>query len=222
MTEVDIMPRRRRAARRLPVSLHISSVRFTVAQGPPRMATVLVSGRMDQCAAMAEAMTTARTQGRDPWLTDVSTVRPLRATPTLDAICDRWTAARSFLDLLTQPAGYRPTIRLDLMGREGVLLARAYNRVQRAWGDPRRAYVTGGTPDRAGSTAGGGPDAEAAIHQAGSIGALEDLAGLHGPESERSAFWERYKHLAPGASLDAGIAELKRRIRAKARGGASP
>lgn len=107
------------------------------------MATVLVSGRMDQCAAMAEAMARAGTQGRDPWLTDVSTVRPLRATPALDAICDRWTAARSFLDLLTQPAGYRPTIRLDLMGRDGVLLARTYNRVQRAWGDPGRAYVTG-------------------------------------------------------------------------------
>ena len=77
MPEADITLRRRR----LLVSLRIANASFTVAQGLPRMATVLVSGRMGQCAAMAEALVRARTQGCDPWFTDVSTVRPLRATP---------------------------------------------------------------------------------------------------------------------------------------------
>lgn len=47
------------------------------------------------------------------------------------------------LALLTAAAGYRPTIRLDLLGRDGLALALAYDRQQAAWGDPRRAFVTG-------------------------------------------------------------------------------
>jgi hypothetical protein len=56
------------------------------------------------------------------------------------------TAAADFVQLLTAPAGYRPSIRLDLMGREGLRLAAAYDRVQAKWGDKRRAFVTGEVP----------------------------------------------------------------------------
>ena len=38
---------------------------------------------------------------------------------------------------------------LDLLGREGLALARAYDRTQAAWDDPRRVFVTGRVPDRA-------------------------------------------------------------------------
>ena len=58
------------------------------------------------------------------------------------------TAFSSFIALLTAAAGYRPTIRLDLMGHDGLALARAYDRWQARWGDPRRAFVTGDLPPR--------------------------------------------------------------------------
>ena len=148
---IDIVVRRQRRhpqnrARTGPMRLHIVSFRFA-AEGPlRRMTTVLVQGRMDQCAAMKQAAAEAGTRGPEPWLTDINTVPPLRATPALDAICRRHTAFPTFLALLTQPAGYRPSIRLDLMGQEGAVLARAYDRVQAKWGDPRRAFVSGNVP----------------------------------------------------------------------------
>lgn len=154
MTDVET-PRRNRRAKRPrsagPVRLTIASFRFAPEGGFHRMATVLVLGTMDQGAALAVAAAEARSRGPEPWLTDVRTVKPLAATPALDAICRRHTASSSFLDLLTQPAGYRPSIRLDLMGRDGARLARAYDRAQTAWGDPRRAFVTGGRPRRSAS-----------------------------------------------------------------------
>ena len=141
-------PRRRRKtrARTGPVRLHIVSFRFAPDGPLRRVTTVLVQGRMDQTAAMSQAAAEAHTRGPEPWLIDINTVAPLRATPALDVICRRHTAFGTFLSLLTQPAGYRPSIRLDLMGRDGVVLAREYDRVQARWGDPRRAFVSGDLP----------------------------------------------------------------------------
>lgn len=142
----DTVRRRRRRvktrARTGPMRLHIISFRFDAEGTLRRMTTVLVQGRMDQCAAMKEASAEARTRGPEP----INTVPPLRATPALDAICRQNTAFPTFLALLTQPAGYRPSIRLDLMGQDGAVLARAYDRMQAKWGDPRRAFVSGNVP----------------------------------------------------------------------------
>lgn len=54
--------------------------------------------------------------------------------------------------------------------------------------------------------------ASEAIHRAGSIGKLEQLAGIAATEAARTAFWLRFSHLAGAKALDAGTAELKRRI----------
>jgi len=61
-------------------------------------------------------------------------------------MCRRHTAFPSFLGLLTAPAGYRPSIRLDPTGRDGTVLARAYDKAQATWGGARRAFVTGELP----------------------------------------------------------------------------
>ena len=61
----------------------------------------------------------------------------------MDALARKLTAFPTFVALLTTAAGYRPSLRLDLLGRDGLALARAYDRTQAAWGDPRRAFVTG-------------------------------------------------------------------------------
>jgi len=132
--------------RRDPVALHIFSFRFA---GPhQRFGTVLVCGRMGQIAAIEPAYAAAAQQGREPFCVDIRTVPAFRATPVLDALCRTLTAFPSFLALLTAPAGYRPSIRLDLMGRGGLRLARAYDRAQARWGDKRRAFVTGEIPRR--------------------------------------------------------------------------
>ena len=57
---------------------------------------------------------------------------------------------------------------------------------------------------------------EVAIRAAGSIGALERLAGIGPTLDERAAFWNPFMTLPAAAGLDAGVAELKRRIRAAA------
>lgn len=57
---------------------------------------------------------------------------------------------------------------------------------------------------------------EVAIRQAGSIGALERLAGIGGAPEERAAFWQPFSKLPGAQGLDAGVAELKRIIRAQA------
>jgi hypothetical protein len=101
---------------------------------------------MDQTAAIGLAGVEAAGRGREPWIIDIRTVPAPRVTPALDTICRRHTAAADFVQLLTAPAGYRPSIRLDLMGREGLRLAAAYDRAQAKWGDKRRAFVTGEVP----------------------------------------------------------------------------
>ena len=149
MINTVVSQQRRRVTTRVrtgPTRLHIVSFRFAAEGTHHRMTTVLVQGRMDQCAAMEQAAAEARRRGPEPWLTDINTVPPLRPTPVLDAICLQHTAFPTFLALLTQPAGYRPSIRLDLTSRDGVVLARAYDRTQAKWGDPRRAFVSGDFP----------------------------------------------------------------------------
>ena len=58
---------------------------------------------------------------------------------------------------------------------------------------------------------------EEAIRRAGSIGALERLAGIGGAPEEREAFWQPFCKLPGAQGLDAGVAELKRIIRSNAR-----
>lgn len=151
MTSAALRRRRLRARRRTqngPLSLHIVTFRFAREGKFEHMATVLIRGRMDQNAAIGLAGAEARGPGREPWLTDIRTVPAPRPTPTLDGICRQHTASHSFVELLTAPADYRPSIRLDLIGHDGVVLARAYDRMQAALGDKRRAFVTGEIPGR--------------------------------------------------------------------------
>lgn len=138
--------RRRRTKRVYPDRLHVFEFVHTAPGSWPRREVVLVRGKMGQIAAIDEAWTTARRSGGDRRLESIATVHPPRATPKLDALCARWTAFRTFLDLLTAPGGYTPSIRLDLMGHDGLVLAGAYDRRQEAWGDPRRACVWRETP----------------------------------------------------------------------------
>ena len=136
--------RARRAARLRPVELHIVSFQFPQVAGFRRAETVLVRGRMGQNAAIGPAHGRARALGfGSPFCVGIRTVPAPRPTPALDAICRRHTAFASFLELLTAAAEYRPSIRLDLLGQDGAVLAKAYDRVQAAWSDPRRAFVTG-------------------------------------------------------------------------------
>ncbi|SCB37455.1 hypothetical protein [Rhizobium hainanense] len=44
------------------------------------------------------------------------------------------------------------------------------------------------------------------------IGELEQQAGIGSTDAERTAFWQRFRHLEGKACLDAGVAELKRVI----------
>ncbi len=59
--------------------------------------------------------------------------------------------------------------------------------------------------------------AEEAIRRAGSIGALERIAGIGTSLEARTSFWEPFCKLPAAQSLDAGVAELKRIIRDQAR-----
>ena len=140
--------RRRRRARGYPDQLHIFEFRLALEGAHSRCATVLVRGRMGQNAAIGPAYEQARLRGHWPLCTDIRTVPAPRPTPALDALCARHTAFPSFVALLAAPAGYRPSIRLDLIGRDGLVLARAFDRQQARWGDPRRAFVSGPRPPR--------------------------------------------------------------------------
>ena len=134
----------RRSKRLYPVQLHIFSYDFLAARGVRRAATVLVRGRMGQVAAIGVAGEQAGALGHGAgFCMDIHTVPAPRPTPALDRLCQQHTAFPTFLALLTAAAGYRPSIRLDLLGCDGVVLALAYDRQQAAWGDPRRAFVTG-------------------------------------------------------------------------------
>ena len=140
-----------RHAERLPsVQLHIFSFDCPEADGFRRTATVLVRGKMGQLAAIGHAYDQAHTLGHGPpFCTGINTVPAPRPTPALDALARKLTASPTFVALLTAAAGYRPSLRLDLLGCEGLVLARAYDRTQAAWGDPPRAFVTGRIPRQA-------------------------------------------------------------------------
>ena len=63
---------------------------------------------------------------------------------------------------------------------------------------------------------------EEAIRRAGSFGALERLVGIGSTQEAREEFWRPFARLPGAAGLDAGVAELKGRIRAAARAEAVP
>ena len=143
----------RRRSRAHPMEAHVFTFRF---YGPDdrrtgQLATVVVRGKMGQTGAIAAAYTKAHAIAASPFCIDIQSC-PSRhlpeRSPHLDRICSEQTGFGSFLDLLIAVAGYRPSIRLDLMGRDGAELARAYDRVQTRRGDPRRAFVTGGEESR--------------------------------------------------------------------------
>ncbi len=137
----------RRAERLWPVQLHIFSFDYPEADGLRRATTVLVRGRMGQLAAISHAYDHARAHGHGPpFCTGINTVPAPRPMPALDALARKLTAFPTFVALLAAAAGYRPSIRLDLLGHDGLALARAYDRQQAAWGDPRRTFVTGDLP----------------------------------------------------------------------------
>lgn len=150
----------RRAERLRPVQLHIVLFRYPEVSGFRCEAGVLVRGKMGQVAALGPAYAEAGALGHGvPFCTDIRTVPAPRPTPALDRLARRCTAFASFVALLTAPAGYRPSIRLDLLGCDGALLARAYDRTQAAWGDPRRAFVTGRIPRQAADRSSSGEEA---------------------------------------------------------------
>ena len=144
--------RRRQSRRRRPVQrpseeLHIITFRTLRTDLHPQFATILVRSKMGQDAAVDLARMQAKPMFAEaPLLTDISTVPAPRPTPALDAFTRRHTSFPSFVALLTAARGYRPSIRLDLLGRDGLALALAYDRQQAAWGDPRRAFVSGDLP----------------------------------------------------------------------------
>lgn len=140
--------RRRRPARRYPEQLHIFSFAGPPVAVPRQALTVLVRGTMGQDAAIPLAGAQARAWVPGALCVDINTVPTPRPTPALDALVARHTAFPSFLALLTAAAGYYPSIRLDLLGRDGVVLARAYDQQQAHWGDKRQAFVTGEVPRR--------------------------------------------------------------------------
>ncbi len=141
---LDLRVRRRRSRRRVrrhPDQLHVFSFTHPAVAGHRQALTVLVRGKMGQDAAIPLAGARARARMPGAFCTDINTVPAPRPTPALDALTARLTPFPDFLALLTAAAGYRPSIRLNLLGREGVRLARAYDRQQAAWDDPRRAFL---------------------------------------------------------------------------------
>ena len=110
-----------------------------------RLATVVVRGKMGHTDAIPAAYEKARMVASGPFCVDIRTHPSRRLperTPYLDRMCAEHTGFRCFLDLLVAAADYRPSIRLDLMGPDGMVLAKAYDRAQARLGDRRRAFVT--------------------------------------------------------------------------------
>ena len=143
--------RARRHMRAHPMEAHVFTFAFFEADDrcTGRLAAVVVRGKMGQTGAIPTAYEKARAVAPGPFCVDIRTF-PSRAlperTPHLDRLCAQHTGFRCFLDLLVAVAGYRPSIRLDLLGHDGAVLARAYDRAQERLGDPRRAFVTGEVP----------------------------------------------------------------------------
>ena len=135
--------------------------RYPEVNGFRREASVCwCAARWGRSAALGPAYAQAGALGHGtPFCTDIRTVPAPRPTPALDRLARRCTAFPSFVALLTAPAGYRPSIRLDRLGRDGAVLARAYDRTQAAWGDPRRAFVTGRIPRQAAGRSSSGEEA---------------------------------------------------------------
>jgi hypothetical protein len=127
-----------RAARRL---LHIFAFSYPANFGFTRKETVLIRSRSEQRTVIPEACARVRSIASEPFATSIRSVLAPRPTPALDRIRQRHTAFGAILALLTGPGGYRPSIRRDLMGRDGPTLARACDMHQSQWGDSRRVLI---------------------------------------------------------------------------------
>ena len=136
--------RRRHAPKRATglMMLHIFSFTFERQQWFTPAATILIRSRRGHTDLISQAYDEAQGRGVWPFMVDITTVPAPRPTPLLDRLCQLHTALPAFLALLTAPAGYRPTICLDLTGPEGRVLADAYDAWQTRWGDRRRALVS--------------------------------------------------------------------------------
>ncbi len=134
-----------RARRRRPL-LHIFTFAYPEKDGFRRQEVVLLQSRDDQVALLPQAYADARLRGSQPYATDIRSVPPPRPTPRLDRLCRQCTAFPDFLALLIAPGGYYPSIRLDLVGKAGRTLARAYDKQMAAWGDTRRTLLWTATP----------------------------------------------------------------------------
>jgi len=121
--------------------LNIFSFTYAREERITRADTILIRSRRGHADLIGQAYDEAHSRGPHPFLVDINSVPTPHATPRLDKLCRRHTASPTFLALLTAPAGYRPSIRLDLTGPEGRTLAAAYDVWQTRWGDPRRALV---------------------------------------------------------------------------------
>ena len=141
MTRVSRRGRRAQTRATGPMMLHIFSFTFEAKKTMTLAATVLIRSRDGHTALIGQAYDEAAKRGPWPFLININSVPAPRATPLLDRLCRLHTASPSFLELLTAPAGYRPSIRLDLTGTDGRTLADAYDTWQLRWGDPRRALV---------------------------------------------------------------------------------
>ena len=113
-----------------PMEAHVFTFTFYGADDrrTGRFATVVVRGKMGHTAAIPSAYEKATAIAPGPFCIDIRTY-PSRQlperSPQLDRICAEHTGFQCFLDLLVAAAGYRPSIRLDLMGRDGLVLAKA-------------------------------------------------------------------------------------------------
>ena len=58
----------------------------------------------------------------------------------LDVIVREVSCFKSFKSLINAKGDYRPTIRVDVLGRKGEILRDAYNKSQEKRGDRRRAF----------------------------------------------------------------------------------
>ena len=125
----------RRQGGRRPLEAHVFTFTFyrPDERRTGRFGAVVVRGRMGQNGAIPTSYERARCLGSAAFCVDIRTC-PSRLlpehTPHLDRICAEQTGFPRLLDLLVAVAGYRPSIRLDLMGRDRAVLACAYDRAQ--------------------------------------------------------------------------------------------
>lgn len=124
-----------------PTMLHIFSFVFEAEESFTSAATILIRSRRGHTNLIDPAYDEAHSRGAWPFVFDINTVPTSRLTPMLDRLCRLLTAFPAFLALRTAPAGYRLSIRVDLSGPDGRILANAHDAWQTRCGDRRPASV---------------------------------------------------------------------------------